>query len=175
MAKNEAQEIITHEFGLPRGVGAFFCPDSNLHLIAGHHPRGTYPAGQPLSPSVKRAIRGGGLIDINGTVTEELLSGRVGPTALSDPGANVLVLKPETQPVAAQTNLNAEVANTNKPLLSEMDIDNSEKAELLTYCKEHGIEFTKFQSAEGKPVTTRSELKDIQFAIKQHYGYIKLD
>jgi hypothetical protein len=155
----KAPSVTHHLFRLQRNVNGFFCPDSRIHLIGGLRPQAKYPAGVGLTPALKRALLGGTIIDVNGTVTQEELEGKTVVTG-AGPAAKSI-----TQALAEA----GHVIETKLPI-TEVEVDAMSRSELLDYVKKNKINLNQYNGS----LNNKSATEEWRDALKVHLGFIEL-
>lgn len=158
---------------LGRGYNGFFCPDSRFHLIGGIKPQGVYPADVPLSESVKRGLRGGGLVDVNKVIPkEEILTAKQLAKLLAEQGEEVqepvIAKVPESTPEASPTKEDESDKKAEVKGLTTEEIEKATKAELLEYIKENSD-----ITLEDIDLNSRSNATEIKTALNKYFGHVE--
>jgi hypothetical protein len=166
----EKQPIL---LGLGRGYNGFYCPETRFHLVGVMRPQAHWPVDRPLTDDVKRALRGGTLVDVNGVLASEDVEFKVTestPSSSSDRKKAQLLAKEEEQKQAQEDGTADEEGNPKKEqgeLLSEPDIDEASAKDLKEFVKKNKLEL------EG--INSRSNADELKEALKLHFGYIKAE
>jgi hypothetical protein len=158
----ETKEPILLRLG--RGHNGFYCPESRFHLVGVIKPQAHWPADQPLTTDVKRALRGGTLLDVNKVLAVkdlEIKSTETLPMSSADRKKAQLVYAEESLKEAQAEG--KEVTPEQGEILSEADIDGAEKKDLVAFIKKNNLEL------EG--INSRSTADDYKIALKKHFGY----
>lgn len=163
---------------LGRGYNGFYCPETRFHLVGVMRPSAVYPFGT-LSEDVKRGLRGGTLIDVNGAIEKEALKpgkGFVYGTTSSDRKKAITVQADDIVKKEQDADIKLGVekddyaapnfANTQGELISEPDIQTSTKKNLTEFIdKAEGIDL------DSLGLNSRSTLDEMKEALMEHYGY----
>lgn len=165
-------------FALGRGYNGFYCPETRFHLVGGLKPQAVYSAAK-LSEDVKRALRGGTIVDVNNLLTEEDIKpnkGTVAAVTSSDRKKAILIQAEEMakEERAADKKSGEEKDDYIAPdfkgqkeqLISEPDILSFDKKELLKFIEDH-----EELSLEELELNSRSTKDDIQKALMTKLGY----
>lgn len=176
MAEAEQKQPLILSLG--RGYNGFYCPETRFHLIGNLRPQGIYPAAV-LSEDVKRGLRGGTLVDVNGLLKKEDLAPAKGvqtPINSSERKKAILIQADEIAKQEQKLDMQDEnykddyvTPNFNDQqgaLLSESDIQSASKKELVAF-----IEKTEELDLEALKLNSRSTLDDMKEALMTHYGY----
>lgn len=163
---------------LGRGYNGFFCPETRFHLVGVMKSQAVYTA-TSLSEDVKRALRGGTLVDVNRVLSDEdKAPGKnfIYNTTSGERKKTILIQADE----AAKEKKAEDAANGNEAddyvapnlseqtgeLLSESDIVSGTKKELLAF-----IEKTEDMELETLELNSRSNAEEIKDALLKHFGY----
>ena len=166
----EKQPVI---LALGRGFNGFYCPKTRFHLVGIVKPQAVWPEGVALTDDVKRALRGGTLVDVNQTLSAEDISFKVTaetPMTSSDRKKQQLLDSEENQKLASEEGTLKEDGSTpeeQSDLLSETDIDQADKKTLTAFIKKNDLQI------EG--VNSRTGVDDLKTALKVHFGYAEAE
>jgi hypothetical protein len=150
---------------LGRGHNGFYCPESRFHLVGVIKPQAHWPADKPFTTDVKRALRGGTLVDINKVAALndlEIKSMEGLPMNTSDRKKEQLLAAEEAQKQAQEKG--EEIKPEQSDILSESDITGAEKKELVSFMKKNELDL------EG--INSRSNTDELKEALKKHFGYV---
>lgn len=165
-------------FALGRGYNGFYCPETRFHLVGVMRPQAVYAASH-LSEDVKRGLRGGTIIDVNGTLTKEDVKpskGFVYGTSSSDRKKMITVQGEEIikKEQAADLIAGVEKDDYTAPdfsgksglILSESDIQTNTRKELVKF-----IDESEELDLEKLSLNSRSTLDEVKDALMKHFGY----
>lgn len=153
---------------LARGKNGFFCPVSRFHLIGGIRPQDVYPAGRPLTEALKRGLKYGSLVDVNGSFTEELNGGTPSvnapvATASVAPAQNQQAVTPpaDLPPiVGSPIDFDYETAVS----LTLEQIEAATKKQLVAFIEGNSIDLVDLD------LNSRSKEEDYKEALKRKFG-----
>lgn len=168
--------------GLARGKNGFFCPVSRFHLVGGATPRRQWPAQAPLTQAVKVGLRSGTLVDVNRNIPFEAYATKsqlamkfMAEQKAKEEGKSVEEIAPQVADPVAPTAPDAATGVESQPtegapsedgaILTEKEIDEMSKKDLLNFIKEQGIE------KEELDLNNRSDEGEIKHALKVHFGH----
>lgn len=153
-------------FRLNQGYGELFCPETRFHLIRGIRPQGVYPADLPLSEILKRGLRGGTILDVNGAVSEDELKGL--PRSVESEESTIVQKAPQETveaPVVESTDQAEEVKEEAAEGLSVEDINEMTKAEMKEFIEQNNL------SNEELGLNSRSNADEHKDALKKYFGH----
>lgn len=154
---------------LGRGHNGFYCPQSRFHLVGKLKPQAHWPADLPFTDDIKRGVLSGTLIDVNKVLTFDKVNYEFTadtPVNSGDRKKQQLIDAEEAAKKAVEEGRDPEDKEQGE-LLSESDIDESEKKDLLAFIKKNDLQL------EG--LNSRSNLDEVKAALKLHFGYTKAE